>query len=165
MKNTVYRVSKNLERTRHYMGGCWTFLAQGKDTNDQFALIEAKLRKGLEPPRHTHTREDETYYVLDGEMQFTAGEEEHNLKTGDFLYLPKNIGHHFKLLTDTVTVLIHIAPAGLDKMFWELSRPADRIDLPPLPVGPPAGEFLQRIGELQKKYGILGLDNSKIKAS
>lgn len=159
----VYAVSADLERTRHYMGGCWTFLARGKDTDNRFALIEARLRKGLEPPRHTHTHEEEMYYIIEGAMQFVVGDQTFDLKAGDYLHLPRGVAHHFKLHTDTVRILIQIAPAGLEDMFWELSKPADKIDFPPMPAGPPGPEFLRSLKDLQKKFGIVGMENDKIK--
>jgi quercetin dioxygenase-like cupin family protein len=161
---TAYAVSNSIERTRHYMGGCWTFLVRSKDSHGRFALIEVTFRKGLEPPRHTHTKENETYYILDGELEFTAGEETYLLKAGDCIHLPENIAHHFKLQSNTVKALINICPGGLDDMFWELGKPAEKIGLPPPPSGPPSAEFLEKIRGLQKKYGIIGIDNSQIKA-
>jgi quercetin dioxygenase-like cupin family protein len=163
--DTVYAVSKNLQRTRYYMGGCWTFLCKGEDNNGKFALMEIMLRKGLEPPRHTHTKEDETYYLLEGAMEFSAGEQIFTLQAGDCIHLPSNIPHHFKLKTDTAKILVHVAPAGLEEMFWELSRPADRIDFPPMPAGPPDAQFLEKLKGLQAKYGIAGIDNNKIKTA
>lgn len=158
-------VSRNADRCRHYMGGFWIFLATGRETNDQFALIEIQVRKGLEPPPHIHTKEDEIYYLLEGEVQFVADKEEHFLKPGDFIYLPKNIPHHWKLQSDTARILVQVMPAGLEEMFWELSKETDQRGLPSPPAGPPPPEFLQRVGELQKKYGITGIDNTRIKAS
>lgn len=158
-------VSRSIDRCRHYMGGYWVFLLTGQDTNGKFALIEVNVRKGLEPPRHTHSHEDEMYYVLEGEILFVAGDEERLLKAGDFTYLPKEIPHHWKLQSDTAKLLIQLAPAGLEEMFLEMSKPADQLDYPPPPAGPPPPEFLQKIGELQKKYGIVGIDNTRIKAS
>jgi len=158
-----YAVSGDLERTRHYMGGCWTFLARGRDTDNRFALIEARLRSGLEPPPHTHTHEDEMYYILEGAMRFVVGQQTFDLKAGDSLYLPRGIAHQFKLRTDTVRILIQIAPSGLEDMFWELSKPADKIDFPPMPAGPPSPEFLEKLKGLQMKFGIMGMENSRIK--
>lgn len=160
-----YSVSKSLERSRYYMGGYWTFLATGKDTGGQFSLIEINLRKGIEPPRHIHTNEDEMYYIIGGELQFISGTEEYELKAGDCIFLPRNIPHGFTLKTDTVKALVQISPAGLEEMFWELSRPAEKLDYPPMPAGPPSPEFLEKVKSLQMKFGIMGMDNSKIKGS
>jgi len=163
-KNSIpYTVSRHTERSRYYMGGLWTFLARGKDTNGAFAMMECHVRKGIEPPGHTHTFEDEVYYLLEGEVHFAVGGQEHFLEAGDFIFLPKNIPHQFKVKSDTARFILQVTPAGLDDFFWELSRPADTLELPPLPAGPPPPELIERIKALQKQYGIMGMDHSLIK--
>jgi len=51
-----------------------TFLATAEDTQGKFALIEAVARKGNVPPPHIHHREEETFYVLEGEMTVSVGD-------------------------------------------------------------------------------------------
>ncbi|OQP60718.1 hypothetical protein A3860_32485 [Niastella vici] len=165
MKNNPYTVSPPGDRTRYYMSGLWTFLAMGKDTNGAFALIDCKVRKGLEPPGHMHLNEDEGYYLSEGEVEFTVAGQVHLLKGGDYIHLPKNIPHQFKIKSDTARFLLHLSPAGLDEFFWQLSRPADTTELPPLPAGPPAAEIIEKIKALQKQYGIVGMDHSQMKAT
>jgi quercetin dioxygenase-like cupin family protein len=163
--STVNTEAERLQRTRYYMGGYWTFLATAQDTNGQFSLIEMNLRKGVEPPAHTHTIEDESFHVLEGEVIFTAGGQEYHLRSGGFLHLPKGVQHSFKLLSEKAKVLMHLVPAGLEAMFMELSRPADSLEYPPAPVGPPPAEWLLKAAALQQQYGIVGMDNTKVKTS
>jgi len=150
-----YTASVHTNRTRWYIGALFTFLATGKDTNGQFAYIEALMRKGLEPPPHMHTKEDETFYLLEGEVKMFVGDHECYLKPNEFIYLPKNIPHRFEIQTDTARMLIHTSPAGLEEMFFALSIPAEKLELPPRPSGPPSTEFLQKLGALQQQYGIV----------
>jgi quercetin dioxygenase-like cupin family protein len=161
----VYIAAKGVERSRHYMGGLWTFHATGKDTGGRFALMEVHTRRGLEPPPHIHTKEDELYYLLEGEMQFIAGDAEHVLSPGQSIFLPKNIPHQFRVLSSEAGFLVEVSPAGLEEMFIALSRPAETLTLPPMPSGPPPPEFLQKLRDLQRIYGITGIDNTKIVAS
>ena len=163
IKKALIELNK-LEKTRHYMGGYWIFLVTGKETDGQFALIEINLRKGLEPPRHKHTYEDETFYIQEGQIHFFTNTEQYLLNQGDFLHIPKGVPHHFKLVTDTAKMLCHLAPAGLEDFFIELSKPADKVDFPPLPAGPPSAEVLERIKVLQEKYGIIGMNIEDIKS-
>lgn len=149
-----YTVGNDLGRTRWFMGGLLKILATSADTDGHFALIEAQLRQGFEPPRHLHTLEDESFYVLEGEMLFIVGEATSHLKAGDFIHLPRHVAHEYRLLTPTARYLMHLAPAGLEQMFELLSMPAERNELPPLPTGPPSPEMLQRIGEVQRGLGI-----------
>ncbi len=155
----------NLERARWYMGGFLTFIATAKDTDGKFALIETIMRKGLEPPGHTHTREDECFYVLEGEILFTVGDKQTLAKAGDYVYMPKNIPHSFKIQTDTAKYLLQVAPAGLEEMFITVSRPAEKPELPPPPSGPPSPDFIKLMGELTVKYGIQNLDHTQVKAA
>jgi quercetin dioxygenase-like cupin family protein len=160
----AFSTNNRLERTRWYMGGYWVFLATAKDTGGRFSLIELNLVKGLEPPRHMHTNEDESFYVLEGEIRFFTGEEQHDIKTHEFLHIPRGIPHHFKLVSDTAKVLMHLTPGGLEEMFIEMSTAADALAFPPRPQGPPPQEWLERMHVLQKQFGIVGIDNSKIKS-
>lgn len=162
--NTIYHLQDKLARTRFYMGGYWTFLATAAETGGQFSLIEANLRQGAEPPAHTHSYEDESFQLLEGEMTFTADGQIHELKAGEFLHLPKGSHHTFKVISPTAKVLIHLVPAGLEAMFIELSKPADQFDFPPGPLAPPPAEWLQYAAALQVRFGIGQIDNHQIKA-
>jgi len=165
MKMNPFTVSPGGDKSRYFMSGVWTFLATGKDTNGAFALIDCKIRKGLEPPGHMHLNEDESFYVTEGEAEFVAGDQAHLLKAGDFIHLPKNIPHKFTIKSETARFLIHLAPAGLEEFFWELSRPADSTDMPPMPTAPPSAEVIERIKALQKEYGIVGMDHNQMKTT
>ena len=68
------RGRQSLEQSVWYSGWLMTFLATGEETQGQFALIEAAARKGNVPPPHIHSREEETFYVLEGELTVFAGE-------------------------------------------------------------------------------------------
>lgn len=162
---TVYHLQDKLARTRFYMGGYWTFLATATETGGQFSLIEANLRQGAEPPAHTHTYEDESFQLLEGELLFTVDGHTYPLRTGEFLHLPKGTHHTFKVLSPAAKVLIHLAPAGLETMFMELSQPADQLAFPAGPLAPPPEAWLKRAAALQEKFGIRHMDNRQIKAT
>ena len=68
------RGRKSLDRSVWYSGWLLTFLATAEETRGQCALIEATTRKGNVPPRHIHHREEESFYVLEGEMNVTVGD-------------------------------------------------------------------------------------------
>jgi mannose-6-phosphate isomerase-like protein (cupin superfamily) len=80
MKNTLsplvaYKRSRSLDTSNWYMGSLLTFLAESKDTGGSFTLIEGLLKPGNEPPPHVHGREDELFYILEGEMDMYVGSE------------------------------------------------------------------------------------------
>jgi len=149
-----YVVGPAGQRTYWYMGALLKLLATGADTGGQFALVETVMRRGLEPPCHLHTREDEAMFILDGELEFTVAGVCCQLRAGDYIYLPRQQPHQFRILSDTCRYLIQLFPAGLEEMFVALGVPAARAELPPRPPGPPPPELLARISPAQQHYGI-----------
>ena len=62
-------------RTLAVVGDVYRFLATGMDTNGKYALCEALVPPGGGPPPHVHSREEEGFYVLEGEITFTMGDQ------------------------------------------------------------------------------------------
>ena len=145
----TYKRSFNPDNVRALKGGgaLLTFLATAKDTNGLFAMFEAKGIAGMEPPPHIH-------YILDGEFYFKVGEEEFTAKPGDFVFLPRNVKHEFKVLSDTFHCHVGIFPAGLDEYFMQLSDPAESLDIPPVATAPPPPEVMEQIMKLNEQFGI-----------
>jgi quercetin dioxygenase-like cupin family protein len=124
--------------TRDYLGHLFTFLADSRDTDGRFALIEATVRKGLEPPPHTHSVEDETYIVLEGDWTFDCGGHTMHAGPGACVFLPRGVQHSFSIGADGARALILLTPGGLEEAFRTMSQPAGQTSgLPPVPEGPP----------------------------
>ena len=136
-------------------GAVIKFLATSEDTNGLYAMFEAKGVPGMEPPPHMHTREDETYYLLEGEFLFRVGDEEFTAKKGDFVFLPRNVKHEFKVLSDHFHCQVGMFPAALDGYFMEISKPQDSLEIPPLDTSPPSPEVMEQMAKLNEKYGIV----------
>ena len=137
-----------------HMGALLTFLADGADTAGRFALKEFVVRRGSEPPRHTHSREDECFYILDGHFTFTVGEETLEAAPGSFVFLPRGLAHGFALHSETGRGLSLYTPAGIEEAFRELSEPAGALTLPPSPAGPPPDAVLARLIAVFRAYGV-----------
>lgn len=133
-----------LENSVHYLAHTFSFLATGKDTDDAYSLIHCFFRKGFTPPPHFHQYEDESFYILEGVIEFQAGDKKMTCGAGELAVLPKMIPHSFALVSDTAKALLLITPAGFETMFKELSTPALTLDLPPIPTDLPK-ELLQQI--------------------
>src|SRR5690349_12996669 len=86
------------DNSRAIPGALFHFLATGDKTGGQFSLIYIEVHKGNEPPAHTHNNEDESYYILEGEIKFWVGDDVFVAKAGDFVHLPKHIPHRFELI-------------------------------------------------------------------
>jgi len=111
-------------RTVAVVGDTYRFLATGEETNGRYALWEALVPPGGGPPPHVHSREEEGFYILEGEITFTINGERIVAKTGMFANMPVGTPHSFKNESDRpAKMLISVAPAGLEKMFFEVGVP------------------------------------------
>lgn len=146
------RGRKSLEHSVWYTGWLLTFLATGEDTGGQFALMEQMARKGNVPPRHIHHREDETFYVIEGEMTFSIGDRTIKATPGTMVFAPRDIPHSFTIDSEQVRILVQVAPAGAEKFFKACSVPAPSMTLPP-PAEVPYSE-IQKMMALAPEYGF-----------
>jgi quercetin dioxygenase-like cupin family protein len=118
----------------------------GAQTNGAFSLVEHPLDPGrLVAPMHTHHREDEYSFVLEGELTAQIGTEVIAVPAGTLLLKPRGVPHTvWNATTQPARFLEIISPAGFENYFVEL---AEILAQP----GPPD---LDRIVVLAQKYGI-----------
>lgn len=154
--NTPLHISSEqmLNRSRWFGPNLVTILAKSTETNGSFSLIRCVLRKSFEPPLHVHSQEDESSLILDGEICYEAGDQRMHAKPGDYVHLPKNVPHTFKVLTDAAILLMFITPAGFEDMFVRCSRPALSFDLPPVATEPPGADFFETMARVNAELGV-----------
>ena len=146
------RGRQSLKESVWYSGHLLTFLATGKDTQGRFALIEMAGRKGNVPPPHIHHREDETFYIVEGEMTVTVGGQQIKGRPGSVLFAPRGIVHSLEINSEQMRMLVLLTPAGLEGYFKECSVPAPAMTMPP-PAEVPYGD-LQKLLDVAAKYGL-----------
>ena len=132
-------VSSRLERSLWYLGSLMTVHADASDTNGAFALFEVSGKPGAEPPLHVHQNEDELFYVLEGRLIVTRGDEQVVLEAGDTGFLPRMVPHTFRVASESARMLVYITPAGFEEYFRAIGRPAQRLTADP---NPPAPDFI-----------------------
>jgi mannose-6-phosphate isomerase-like protein (cupin superfamily) len=93
--------------------------ASGRSTGGSLTVIEMAVDGG--PPRHTHSREDESFYVLTGTLEVTCGDDRFQAGPGSFVFLPRDLPHVFRSVGGPATALLIVTPGGLDEYFAELS--------------------------------------------
>ncbi|MCD2421596.1 cupin domain-containing protein [Niabella pedocola] len=150
----TFKATATTDNSRWYMGHLFTWLVTAKQTGGKFSILEATIRKGLEPPAHIHAQESETYYILKGVMRFFVGDKVFKAQAGDCVYLPVNVQHSFTLETETAKCIILIEPGGLEDFFAEFSIPAPELQLPPMPSEPPAPELIRQFVAALATYGV-----------
>ncbi|GAA4337874.1 quercetin 2,3-dioxygenase [Flaviaesturariibacter amylovorans] len=154
MQTTGFLSRNDAANARAIPGALFHFLANGAQTGGAYSLMYIEVHKGNEPPPHTHQREDESYYILEGAIRFWIGDRVVDARAGDFVHLPKGVPHRFELQTECVKELMWIAPAGLETWFWDNSAPAPDGRPLPLPTAPPAPEMIARFVQTLSEYGV-----------
>lgn len=106
-------------------------LAEAKDTDGAFSLLEFRGQEGPWTVPHIHKEMEESFYVLDGAFVFTLNGAETEAPTGSFVLVPRGVTHVIRAEAGGGRLLCFAVPAGLEEMFKELSRlPADSITDP-----------------------------------
>jgi quercetin dioxygenase-like cupin family protein len=134
------------------VGDLYTIKATGEETGGAFALIEAVVSPGGGPPPHSHSREDEAFYVLEGEVTFHADGQSFTAGPGSWVTLAKGSVHRFRNDGRGVArMLICATPAGLENFFLEIGRPAVDGEEGPFP---PTPEDIQKLLATAPRYGL-----------
>ena len=128
---TAFKRAPSLGLSQWENGNLTTNLAEKKDTNGAFFLVEAMLAPGTEPPPHVHTREDELFYVLEGDFDVYVGKEAFKVEKGECVFLPRFKPHAFLVRSPALRMLGLVAPGGLEEAFRSMREPAQILDLPP----------------------------------
>jgi quercetin dioxygenase-like cupin family protein len=136
---------------RWFLGSLVSIKATGEKTGGRLAIVEHLSPRGTGSPLHMHTREDEWFHVLEGELALWVGGQHVQAKAGSFAFGPRNIPHTFTVVSDRARFLIGAAPAGFDAFVREASVAAATLTLPPADVPPPDPK---RLAELAGRFGI-----------
>jgi len=129
-----------------------TFIATGEDTGGRYSLAEFYVPLELGPPPHIHTRENEWFYVTDGELTFLLEDQPPLTATpGTLIFGPKDHSHGFiNQGTKPATMLNVWLPSGIEDFFREIGDPVTPADpfTPPLPLNP------EKLLAAAPKYGV-----------
>ncbi|HEU4630562.1 MAG TPA: quercetin 2,3-dioxygenase [Gemmatimonadaceae bacterium] len=127
-----------------FLGNLMVLKATTQSTNGGYGLLESLIRPGASPPLHVHHREDETFWVLEGEVTIRCGDEIFHAPAGSYVFLPRGVPHTFRVEGETpARMLTLLTPGGGEMFFVEGGRPAEQPTLPP--PGRPDLAHLERV--------------------
>lgn len=114
-------------RVIHGPGDEYSIMATGEDTDGHYFFVEAVVPPGGGPPPHIQTREEEGFYVTQGELVFRAAGRRVVATPGTFIHVPRGVPHSFKNESDEVARLVFFfVPAGIEEMFEKMAADPDR---------------------------------------
>jgi len=135
------------------VGDTYTITVTGEDTGGRFCVIDMHVPPNGGPPPHRHDFE-ETFIVLEGEMEATFRGEKLIVRVGDTLNIPANAPHQFRnVSTNPLRMLCICSPAGNERFFMEAGVPvATRTTPPPQLNELEMSELLDKVRSLASKY-------------
>lgn len=96
---------------------------RSNQTSGRLMLMEGRILPGEGPPIHIHTREDESFHVLEGELEFQVGDDIIMAKAGQWIYAPIGIKHTFRNVnTSSARLEFVFTPGGIEHYFEEVDR-------------------------------------------
>ena len=117
----------------------------GGDTDNAVAVVHLTVPKLSGPPLHRHSREDEWFYVLDGEIVVQVDGQRFTAGAGSSAFAPRGTAHAFQNFRDeTAHLLVMVTPAGLDRFFEDVTALNKGLSQPDFP----------RVEQLMQQYGM-----------
>ena len=131
--------------------GLMTLKASGEDTGGAYSLADSMVPPQGGPPPHIHHREDEAFWVLEGELEVSVGENRFRAGAGSFVHLHRSVLHSYQNVgTAPARFLTLMVPAGLERFFEEVGKPGTDLSSPP----PFEEEDIDRLLAAAPKYGV-----------
>lgn len=129
--NTIHTFARHRDQgeARWWMGSLAIVKATSEETAGQFSLVEVSENEG-ETPLHVHLNEDETFWVLDGEVEFEVGGRSVEAKSGSMLFGPRGIPHRYAVRRGSARMLFLFTPGGFEHLLRATSEPAAQLRIP-----------------------------------
>lgn len=137
------------------LGSTYTITVAGEATGGRYSIIDMCVLPGGGPPPHRHDFE-ETFIVLEGELQATFRGQRLVVRAGETLHIPANAPHQFRNSSAVpARILCICSPAGLENFFREVGVPAATWTSPPPPLNEQEqAAFIAKVKALSPKYRI-----------
>lgn len=128
-----------------------TFIATGIDTSGRYTLAQFYIPPAAAVPAHIHRREDEWFYVLNGNVSIQMEDEFVDAISGTLVYSPRNHIHSFSNVGTTPATMLSLwTPSGIEGLFREVGDPVSLTD----PFTPPAPPDIPRLLAVAPRYGL-----------
>ena len=135
------------------VGDTYTITVTGEQTAGRFCVIDMHIPPGGGPRPHRHDFE-ETFIVLEGEMEATFRGQKSLVRAGDMINIPANAPHQFhNTSAEPVRMLCICSPAGQENFFLEVGVPVATLTTPPPKLDPnEQAAFIDKVKALAPRY-------------
>lgn len=114
--------------TVEWMGTTYQILLSSQQTDASIGIFESLDQPGYGPPRHIHHREDETFYILSGEVEFWMAGVSRMAGPGEVVFVPRGTEHTFRIIGDLpARMLTAMTPGGFEGFFIAMAENNFRI--------------------------------------
>jgi len=140
-------------RSLRVFGELVTCKVTGDQTGGAYSLFEVTTQPGEGPPPHVHHREDESFYVLEGEYDFLVEGRTLRAGAGALVYVPRgNLHAHRNAGEGVCRMLVSQTPGGShERFFEEIGEEGRDVSTPPVSEG---SQETERIARIAAEYGI-----------
>lgn len=117
---------RNVGEERLTFGGITVVIRVSSEDSGGALMLMEEVPPMSDTPLHVHSREDELFYILEGEHIITLGEQQHQLGPGEAIFAPRGIPHAQRRVEPGVgRELVAFVPGGFEQFFRDLAE-ADR---------------------------------------
>ena len=138
---------------RWWFGALVELKATAADTGGQMTILEVTEPPGMKAPLHVHHRDDEAFWVLEGDVTFEVGDTTIAASAGDYVFGPRDIPHRFTVGDQGCRMLFILIPGGIEDVIRATSEPAPRRTLPPPSEEEPTPEEIEGLKAIVKEHG------------
>jgi quercetin dioxygenase-like cupin family protein len=143
-------VARDEGEARWWFGTLSVIRGTAADTGGQMTIVEITNPPGFAGPLHVHHREDEAFWILDGDVTFEVGDFTIEARVGDYVFGPRGIPHRYTVGDAGARMLFIFTPGGFEEFIRATSEPAVSRTVPTPSAEAPD---LERIAAIARTYG------------
>ena len=116
---------------RWWFGALAEIKVTAEETGGLLSILEITEPPGAAAPLHVHHREDESFWIIEGDVTFEVGDTTVSASAGDFVFGPRDIPHRYTVGPSGCRMLFIMTPGGFEELVRGMSVPAERRGIPP----------------------------------
>lgn len=132
---------------RWWFGSLAEIKLTGEQTGGALSIVEITEAPGAEAPLHVHVRDDETFWILDGDVRLEVGDTTTELRAGDVAFGPRGVPHRYTVGDAGCRMLFIMTPGGFEDLVRGMSVSAQSRTLPPADDGEPDWDHVAAVAK------------------